>query len=153
MKFSCVATGCLETERGFRTYLIFSVITTVTLLAPSVVQAACSQADIAGKWHAYSTNWGSGGRSYRVECSLTVGKDGAIGDSTCTSSLRKTAPMTNGRLTLSSAAHCSYRGSFLWITAPNQVTQLALSSDRKSGTGTGTFPDGHFTFTMTKSGP
>jgi hypothetical protein len=136
---------------GFRTGFIVAAVGLASLLASAVVQAACSQADIAGEWQAYSTNWASGGRSYRVECSISVGKEGALGYSICTSSLGKRAPVINGGLTLSNAAGCSYRGSFLWMTAPNQITQMTLSSDKRSGTGTGKFPDGHFTFVMTKT--
>ena len=120
-------------------------------LGSVAAHAACSHADLAGEWQVYSNNTTNSGRGYRVECSLNIAKDGTLGYSICRSSSGKRAPVENGRWTLASAANCSYRGSFLWMTAPNQITQMTLSNDKRSGSGAGKFSDGQFTFTMIKA--
>jgi hypothetical protein len=135
-----------------RTHLIFTAVSAATLLAPAMVMAACSQADIAGKWQATSSGYG-GGKFYRADCTLDVGANGAISGSSCTNTQGQAGAMTDARLILSSGADCSFRGSFIWFNTLHQVHQLTLAGDRKSGDGKGTFEKGNFTFVMTRSGP
>jgi hypothetical protein len=134
----------------FRTSFIFAAVGIASLLATGVVQAACSQADISGKWQATSSGYG-GGRFYRAECTLNVSANGAISGSSCTNTQGQAGAMSDARLILSSGADCSYRGSFTWFNTLHRVNQLTLAGDRKAADGTGTFEKGHFTFVMTKT--
>ena len=136
---------------GLRTHLIFTAVSAATLLAPAIVMAACSQADISGKWQATSSGYG-GGRFYRAECTLNVSANGAISGSSCTNTQGQAGAMTDARLSLSSGTDCRYSGSFIWFNTLHQLTQLTLASDKKSGDGKGTFEKGHFTFVMTRAG-
>jgi hypothetical protein len=136
---------------GLRAHVIFTAVSAPTLLAPAIVMAACSQADISGKWQATSSGYG-GGRFYRADCTLNVGANGAISGSSCTNTQGQVGAMTDARLVLSSGADCRYSGSFIWFNTLHQVQQLTLAGDRKAADGTGTFEKGHFTFVMTRSG-
>jgi hypothetical protein len=134
-----------------RLHLIFTTVAAATLLAPAMVMAACTQADISGQWQATSSGYG-GGKFYRAECTLNVGANGAVSGSSCTNTQGQAGAMSDARLTLSSGANCSYRGSFIWFNTLHQLTQLTLTADKKSGNGAGTFEKGNFTFVMTRSG-
>jgi hypothetical protein len=134
----------------FQTYLQSVIIGTV-LLVPAVVEAACSQADIAGNWQAVSSGYGNG-RFYRAECTVSVASNGSLSASNCSNTLGQAGTMSNARLTLSSKANCTYRGSFIWFNTLHQIEQLTLAGDRRAANGNGTLEKGHFTFVMTRAG-
>jgi hypothetical protein len=116
---------------------------TFTTLA---AQAACTQADAAGTWQAYSY---SNGSSW-VACKVTVGSNGAIANSTCTNAGGTSGAFTNGKLTLVSGPSCLYRGSFKIGGQLNTIKSATMSRDKLIINGVGTMIDGIFVFNATR---
>ncbi len=108
--------------------------------------AACLQSAVGGIWQAYSTN-NSGGW---VSCRLIINSAGTVGTSNCVASSGESAVLTKGKLTLSSAFNCTFKGSFRLGTVVHAINHATVAREKTQIEGVGTFPDGSFSFSMTK---
>ena len=125
----------------------------VSLLAGAVpavsAQAACVQADAAGRWSVYSMN----SDDDVVRCAVTVNAYGTIARTTCTGyygSSSATVPMAGGKITLSDTLRCSFRGSITFNGVVNTIREMSLSPNKQVAQGIGTFPGGSFFLSMTR---
>jgi hypothetical protein len=129
------------------TKLIAVALGAVTLgSAPAI--AACTAADLAGKWQVYSSGAEDGYSSYWVRCTVNVSSSGALSGNCAASSGGGGA--VAGRLTLSSPATCTATGQFTLGGTVNKVVHATVARDKNTGNGVGTFPGGNFIFSMTR---
>ena len=123
------------------------------IAAAAPVQAACTQANIAGTWTAYVLTQDSGQLS-SVVCNLVINTAGAFStaNSSCTASGQTVA--VQGSVKPSAAARCAFSGS---INSPavgsTDPVSLTLSLDKQSAVGvTGTNGAGNVSgFSMVKT--
>lgn len=118
-----------------------------TMVAPAY--SACTQADIAGTWQAYSVGATANG-GYWVQCRVSVNSNGTIANNTCIDSGNNAATMTNGKVTLTSSARCTYTGNFRLGGALNTIRHATLAKSKTTAEGVGVFPGGVFRFSLTK---
>lgn len=119
--------------------MIKTIIPAVFALACAAsAHAACTQANIAGKWTAYSFSQDQVGALAWTTCLLAIDSQGQFtaGTSYCAASGQKV--QVHGALTALSPSICLYAGS---ITSSQGVTDpipsLTLSLDKQSATGAG----------------
>jgi hypothetical protein len=110
----------------------------ILIVAAMPAEAACTQANIAGTWTAYSIGLDSGQLAW-VSCNLVIDTAGAFsaGTSTCTAS-GQTAN-AQGSLKLSAVAKCRYTGSLTIVQASHTdpIPSLTLSLDKQTASGVG----------------
>lgn len=126
--------------------LLPAALLAATLATPA--HAACIQADLAGRWNAY-TMAGSG---QVTRCAVTVNRFGAVGATNCTffdGTNSGTLVMSGGTMKLSDATRCAFQGSFVFNGVTSTMRELSLN---KNGTvqGIGTSPGGTFMLSMTR---
>jgi hypothetical protein len=119
--------------------MIKAIIPAALLLAFSVTaQAACTQADIAGTWTAYSISQDQTGRLAWTSCNMVIGQGGAFTSATSSCSASGVSVQVHGSLKLGSAARCLYSGSITSSEgATDPITSLTMSLDKQSVTGAG----------------
>jgi hypothetical protein len=125
---------------------ISAFATGLALASAHAASAACTQADVAGRWQAYSINsvgaW--------VRCRLSIDGAGNIANNTCITSLNTAVGMTGGKVQLSSGFYCTFTGSFFLGGAPNTIRHSTMARDKFSVEGVGVFPGGAFNFSLTR---
>ena len=135
---------------------MFKALIPAALLVAAAVpaHAACTQANIAGTWTAYSLSQDNSGQLAWTTCNLVINTSGAFStaNSSCTASGQTVA--VQGSVKPTGAARCAYSGS---ITAPSvgttdPIPSLTLSLDKQSAIGvTGTNGAGNVSgFSMMK---
>jgi len=106
------------------------------IVAAMPAGAACTQANIAGTWTAYSLSQDNSGELAWTGCNLVISTAGAFttASSSCTASGQTVK--VQGSVKLIGTAKCVYSGS---ISIPGQVTDpipsLTLSLDRQTAIG------------------
>jgi hypothetical protein len=124
------------------------------LACAAPAQAACSQADIAGRWTAYSFSQDQTGSLAWAACVLNINAQGQFtaGPSYCSASGQTV--QIHGALTTSAASVCLFSGS---ITSSQNVTDpipsITLSLDKQSAMGAGgkNGTGGVFMFSMVRT--
>jgi hypothetical protein len=110
----------------------------VLVVCAASAQGACTQADIAGTWTAYSISQDQTHQLAWTACNLVIGASGAFTTASSSCSAAGQTAKVQGSLKLSSAAKCAYSGS---IAIPHQVTDpipsLTLSLDKQTAMGAG----------------
>ena len=121
--------------------MIKALIPSAFLLACAAsAQGACTQADIAGTWTAYSIGIDStNGQLAWVACNLVINTAGGFtgGTSTCTASGHTVN--AQGSLKIFAAAKCAYKGSLTIVQAghTDPIPSLTLSMDKQTASGAG----------------
>jgi hypothetical protein len=136
--------------------MIKAIIPAALLLAcGTTTQGACTQADIAGTWTAYSVGQDDTGRLAWVSCNLVVGPAGEFTKAASSCTAAKSTEQAQGFLKLLSAVKCAYKGSLSIVQAgaTNPIPSLTLSQDKQSATGVGGLDGGInvFMFSMVKT--
>jgi hypothetical protein len=127
----------------------FALVALSALILSATANAACTQAQISGKWQTYSGSWNNS-QSWWTRCTFTVGATGVMSGGTCANSLNQAGPISNGSIKLTSGPNCTYTATFRVGGETNKVTHATLAKYHNTATGVGTFPAGAFIFTMTK---
>jgi len=128
------------------------ILATIAMLAAPVSEAAhaaCTQANLAGVWKAYSAGVDRG-VSYWTSCFIVINSAGFIANTTCVNSFNLTGNLVNGRIVLGNANQCAYFGEFTFNGARNLLRNMTLARDRLTAAGVGVFQGGSFIFTMTR---
>jgi hypothetical protein len=128
-------------------------VLTITLAAsvPATVHAACTQADLAGKWQAYTMSASAGGPGL-ARCTMTVTANGTIAASSsrCTDHANSSAPMQVGSVKLTDEAACTFNGQFRWAGTLYRILHGTVAKDKRTASGIGTFTNGGFLFVLTE---
>lgn len=135
--------------------MIKTLISSAFLLAYAAsAQGACTQANIAGTWTAYSISQDDSGELAWTACNLVINTAGAFTTVTSSCTASGQTVQVQGSLKLAVAARCAYSGS---IAIPNDVTDplpsITLSLDKQTAIGVGG-KDGTnnvFVFSMVKT--
>ena len=114
----------------------------------SVAQAACTQAQLAGVWKAYSAGVDTG-VSYWTSCLIVINSVGVIAPTTCVNSFNFFGQL-QGRVVLTRGNLCEYNGWFTFASATNYLRNMTLARDNNTAAGVGVFTGGSFIFTMTR---
>lgn len=136
--------------------MIKAIIPAAILFAfGATAHAACTQADIAGTWTAYSVGQDDTGRLAWVSCELVIGPTGGFTKTTSSCTAAKSTVQAQGSLKLLSGAKCAYKGSLTIVQAnhTDPIPSLTLSQDKQSATGVGGRDGGSnvFMFSMVKT--
>jgi len=120
--------------------MIKALISSAFLLtcAATPAGAACTQANLAGTWTAYSIGL-NGSQLAWVSCNLVIGPLGAfIGASSSCAASGETVKV-KGALRLSAPAKCAFSGSLTILPArgTNPIPSLTLSLDKQTAAGVG----------------
>lgn len=118
-------------------------------LAQGSAHAACALGTIQGKWKAYSSG-SDRGATYWRSCLINISANGTITNPSCLDSIGSTLTATQGKVQLQSGANCAYSATFRFAGQNNRVDNMTLSRDRETVYGVGSFPGGHFIFSMVK---
>ena len=120
------------------------------LATASPADAACTQAQAAGTWAAYSVGAQSGS-VYWIKCTLTIKTNGAFSAGSCIQSNGASSP-ASGTVKLTNAANCTYSGSITFTAdgVTSTVNQATLSQSKELVDGVGTFLGGGFAFNMVR---
>jgi hypothetical protein len=122
------------------------------VLAPMAASAACTQANIAGRWNVYTFSV-NGGQPAWVRCRIIVSATGSVTNTTCTAHTGQSLPLTGAHIDLTGAPICVYGGGFSLAGSANQLRHLTLSLDKQTASGVGVAPPaGAFTIEMVKTG-
>ena len=127
---------------------VASAMVLVTTFA-STAQAACTQAQLAGVWKAYSAGVDNT-ISYWTSCLIVINASGFIANTTCINSFNFTGNLTNGRIVLANANQCAYTGGFTFAGERNTLRNMTLARDKYTASGVGVFPGGSFIFSMVR---
>jgi hypothetical protein len=129
----------------------FAAALSAAVILSTAANAACTQANLSGKWQAYTSSWETKSKiSYWSRCTFTVNAAGTMSAASCVNSLGQSGPMTGGKVKISKEATCTYTAQFVVGGALNKVGHGTLAKDKYTASGVGTFPGGGFLFTMTK---
>jgi len=128
-----------------------SLIMLAAMMPFGQAMAACSLADAAGQWQAYSFGVQQGTQPYWVRCMLTIKPNGVIDydSSTCTSSTGATTK-TFGVLRLIGTQLCIFDGYIYLDGIRNNVSRATMNASKDHVDGVGMFPGGLFFFNLTK---
>jgi hypothetical protein len=109
------------------------------LACAASAQGACTQANIAGTWTAYSVGQDDRGQLAWVACRLVINPAGAFTSATSTCTAAGRTVQAQGSLKLSVPANCAYNGSISIVQAgsTDPIPSLTLSPDKQSATGVG----------------
>ena len=115
---------------------------TLAVLGPATAHAACTQADLEGKWQAYTMTLSQS--VYGVaRCTMTIGAGGAIAASSrCTDQNNYSAAMQMGSVSLSNAGACTFTGQFRWQGTVYRILHGTIATDKRTASGIGTFAGG-----------
>jgi hypothetical protein len=123
-----------------------------TVMAPMAASAACTQANIAGRWNIYVSGLNGGVASW-VRCRIIVSATGSVANTTCNAHTGQPLPLTGAQINLTGAPICVYQGSFNLAGSANQLRHMTLSLDKQTASGAGFQPGvGAFTVQMIKTG-
>jgi hypothetical protein len=112
--------------------------------------AACVQADLLGRWHAYALTSERGGQSYWWHCQVEFTDQGALAMGNCEAPRHPNARLASGALTLADPATCAFQGDFVWEGSSAHVDHAKLSPEKKVMSGVGSTELSYFQFTMIK---
>ena len=129
--------------------LIASAVVFGLLAVPTIANARCLQADLAGNWQAYSMS-ADGNSGYWTRCRISVGNSGNITDGVCANSFGQSGSLSSGRVILTHNGRCTFEGNFTLGGITNRITHGTLASDGLTANGVGTFRGGVFQFSLTK---
>lgn len=130
-----------------RSAAVFSALTFLALATASA-QAACTQADGAGIWRAFTTGE-KDSDIWWLRCTIRVNASGAVGTTSfCIRQNGIKAFSTGGNLTVASS--CVVTGSFTIGGFVENIVDAQLSRDKTVMIGVGRDDDGFFTFTALK---
>lgn len=118
-------------------------------LAPAAADAACTQADLTGRWQVYMVAAGAEGQSW-AQCALNINASGTIAKTDCTDSSSANAALLNGVARMTIPAACTFTAHFTLAGKVFTVVHATMMQDKLAGTGVGTRPGEAFLFTMTK---
>jgi hypothetical protein len=127
--------------------LAVSVIAASTIVTSA--HAACTQAQLAGRWKAYSAGVDNQ-FSYWTSCTIIINATGFIANTTCINSFNFTGNLTQGRIVLGHAPTCAFNGGFTFAGERNTLRNMTLSLDKQTAAGVGVFPGGSFIFSMVR---
>jgi hypothetical protein len=130
----------------FKTIAAVMLATCLAFPLSQAAMSACTQGELAGSWQVYSFN----SESVWATCRISVNSTGVIATTTCTSQTGQSASFTNGKITLTSAPNCTFKGSFRLGGQLNTVKHSTMSRDKILVQGVGTYSGGSFNFNMTK---
>jgi hypothetical protein len=132
--------------------MIKAIVPAALLLATAATaQGACTQADIAGTWTAYTVGQDNTGRLAWVSCNLVIGSAGGFTKATSFCTAAASLVQAQGALKLLSGAKCAYKGSITIVQAgaANAIPSLTLSQDKQSASGVGGLDGGSNVFMLT----
>ena len=118
-------------------------------LAPAAADAACTQADLTGRWQVYMVAASAEGQSW-AQCALNINASGTIAKTDCTDSSSANAALLNGVAKMTIPAACTFTAHFTLAGKVFTVVHATMAQDKLAGTGVGTRPGEAFLFTMTK---
>jgi hypothetical protein len=128
---------------------VASVLAASLALAPAAANAACTQADLTGRWQVYMVAASAAGQSW-AQCALNINAGGVIAKTDCTDSSSANAALVNGVARMTIPAACTFTAHFTLAGRVFTVVHATMAQDKVSGTGVGTRPGEAFLFTMTK---
>lgn len=107
-------------------------------LFPAAANAACTLADVAGKWQVYVWHNILIGKAAGdwFQCKLVIDRAGNVADTTC-SSTSVNNKLTNGKVTLANAAACTYTATYKLKGLPHRIDHATLAKDKNAATGVG----------------
>src|SRR5262249_1514986 len=130
---------------------LFGMAASLALAASIPAGAACTQANAAGIWAAYSSGT-TAGNVYWFRCAMTINTAGKITGGSCAESNGQASPI-GGSIRLTAPAACTYKADLTFSKFGQTATidQATLSLDKEAVLGVGTFLNTKFTFNMLKT--
>jgi hypothetical protein len=128
---------------------IVGVAVALNLFVPTLASAACTLADLKGRWRVYATDY----RNW-VACPATLDEQGRlVNDTRCRSTSPAPEPMLEvGVMRLRQAPACLFSGVLRIGGEPHSVRSLTLSLDKTTASGIGKYVHGRFSIKLVKVG-
>jgi hypothetical protein len=113
---------------------IIPAVFAIACAAPT--QAACTQADLAGKWTAYVFTQDDTGKLAWIACTMVINAQGEFQTGTSFCKASGQTQQVHGALRTQSAPMCLFAGTITTGQgAANSIPSLTLSLDKQSATG------------------
>ena len=129
--------------------LVGGAMISLMAISQSSAWAACTQADMTGLWHVYTTAVTNSGYIW-AHCRVRIDGTGKATAPFCVFSNGQKAPLVNASIKIDKPAFCVFKGSFNVGPLKQTVRHITLASDKKTAKGVGTSPAGAFTVDLLK---